>query len=116
MRDVSVPHRGDSLTMELAPHSNRVNVVAPTNCNTDMIHNDAVWRLFRRTSCTRIPDRLVRAPSTGEDGTVDSDRGFAILVRCLQRHVPQQHATVGRECQLRVDMLHASLLLTAKRR
>jgi len=36
-----------SLTLELAPRSIRVNVVAPTNCNTDMIQNDAVFRLFR---------------------------------------------------------------------
>ncbi|MER5388911.1 mycofactocin-coupled SDR family oxidoreductase [Saccharopolyspora sp. NPDC002686] len=36
-----------TLAMELAPHSVRVNAVSPTNCNTDMIQNDAVWRLFR---------------------------------------------------------------------
>ncbi|MCI2417348.1 mycofactocin-coupled SDR family oxidoreductase [Saccharopolyspora sp. K220] len=36
-----------TLAMELAPHSVRVNVVSPTNCNTDMIQNDAVYRLFR---------------------------------------------------------------------
>lgn len=36
-----------TLTMELAPHSIRVNVVSPTNCSTDMIHNPAVYKLFR---------------------------------------------------------------------
>lgn len=36
-----------ALAMEVAEHSIRVNVVAPTNCNTTMIQNDAVYRLFR---------------------------------------------------------------------
>lgn len=36
-----------TLAMEMAPHSIRVNVVSPTNCNTDMIQNPAVYKLFR---------------------------------------------------------------------
>lgn len=36
-----------SLMLEVAQDSIRVNVVAPTNCNTDMIRNDAVYHLFR---------------------------------------------------------------------
>ncbi len=36
-----------TLMLELAPHSIRVNVVSPTNCNTTMIQNDAVYKLFR---------------------------------------------------------------------
>lgn len=36
-----------TLMLEVADQSVRVNVVAPTNCNTDMIRNDAVYRLFR---------------------------------------------------------------------
>lgn len=35
-----------SLAMELAPHSIRVNTVNPTFVNTDMIHNDALYRQF----------------------------------------------------------------------
>jgi (+)-trans-carveol dehydrogenase len=36
-----------SLAHELAPFSVRVNAVAPTSVATDMIFNDAVYRLFR---------------------------------------------------------------------
>jgi (+)-trans-carveol dehydrogenase len=36
-----------TLAMEVAEQRIRVNVVAPTNCNTPMIQNDAVWHLFR---------------------------------------------------------------------
>ncbi len=53
-----------SLTMELAPHSIRVNVVSPTNCNTDMIQNDAVWRLFRPDRRDPTADEFAEASST----------------------------------------------------
>lgn len=36
-----------SLALELAPHSIRVNSVHPTMVNTDMILNDAAYKLFR---------------------------------------------------------------------
>lgn len=36
-----------ALTHELAPFSVRVNAVAPTAVGTDMIFNDAIYRLFR---------------------------------------------------------------------
>ncbi len=36
-----------ALAHELAPHSIRVNAVAPTAVGTDMIFNDAIYRLFR---------------------------------------------------------------------
>jgi (+)-trans-carveol dehydrogenase len=36
-----------SLALELAPHSIRVNSLHPTTVNTDMIQNDATYRLFR---------------------------------------------------------------------
>ncbi|MDV6286587.1 mycofactocin-coupled SDR family oxidoreductase [Rhodococcus jostii] len=35
-----------SLALELAPHRIRVNTVNPTFVNTDMVHNDAVYRQF----------------------------------------------------------------------
>jgi (+)-trans-carveol dehydrogenase len=35
-----------SLALELAPHSIRVNSIHPTNVDTDMIQNDAMYRLF----------------------------------------------------------------------
>lgn len=53
-----------TLTMELAPHSIRVNVVAPTNCNTDMIQNDAVYRLFRPDLERPTPEQFAEASST----------------------------------------------------
>jgi (+)-trans-carveol dehydrogenase len=53
-----------SLTMELAPHSIRVNVVSPTNCNTDMIQNDAVWRLFRPDRENPTAEEFAEASST----------------------------------------------------
>jgi SDR family mycofactocin-dependent oxidoreductase len=53
-----------SMTMELAPHSIRVNVIAPTNCNTDMIQNDAVYRLFRPDLENPTYDEFAEASST----------------------------------------------------
>ncbi|SEB66133.1 mycofactocin-coupled SDR family oxidoreductase [Rhodococcus koreensis] len=53
-----------TLTMELAPHSIRVNVVAPTNCNTDMIQNVAVWRLFRPDRENPTFEEFAEASST----------------------------------------------------
>jgi SDR family mycofactocin-dependent oxidoreductase len=35
------------LAQLLAPHSIRVNAVHPTNCNTDMFHSDAMYKIFR---------------------------------------------------------------------
>jgi NAD(P)-dependent dehydrogenase (short-subunit alcohol dehydrogenase family) len=35
-----------TLALELAPHRIRVNVIAPTNCDTDMIQNEPMYRLF----------------------------------------------------------------------
>jgi (+)-trans-carveol dehydrogenase/(-)-trans-carveol dehydrogenase len=35
-----------TLALELAPHSIRVNTVHPTSVNTDMIQNEATYRLF----------------------------------------------------------------------
>jgi NAD(P)-dependent dehydrogenase (short-subunit alcohol dehydrogenase family) len=35
------------LAKELGPHDIRVNTIHPTNVNTVMIHNDALYRLFR---------------------------------------------------------------------
>jgi SDR family mycofactocin-dependent oxidoreductase len=36
-----------SLAKQLAPQKIRVNAVHPTNCNTDMLHNHGMYRLFR---------------------------------------------------------------------
>lgn len=53
-----------SLTMEVARHSIRVNVVAPTNCNTDMIRNEAVYRLFRPDLETVSDEQFAEASAT----------------------------------------------------
>jgi len=53
-----------SLTLELAGHSIRVNVVAPTNCNTTMIQNDAVYRLFRPDLEHPTPAEFAESSST----------------------------------------------------
>ena len=50
-----------ALAHELAPFSVRVNALAPTSVATDMIFNDAVYRLFR-------PD----LPSPGMQDTVEA--------------------------------------------
>ena len=36
-----------SLAKELAPHNIRVNTIHPTSVATDMLHNDAMFKLFR---------------------------------------------------------------------
>jgi len=33
--------------LQLAPESIRVNAVHPTNCNTDMLQSDPMYRVFR---------------------------------------------------------------------
>ena len=53
-----------SLTLELAARSIRVNVVAPTNCNTVMIQNDAVYRLFRPDREQPTPEEFAEASGT----------------------------------------------------
>ena len=35
------------LALQLAPHSIRVNAVHPTNCNTDMLNNEDMYKLYR---------------------------------------------------------------------
>lgn len=46
-----------SLAIELGPHRIRVNHIAPTQVSTEMIHNDAIYRLF-------VPD--VESPTRDE--------------------------------------------------
>ncbi|ONH23889.1 mycofactocin-coupled SDR family oxidoreductase [Pseudofrankia asymbiotica] len=36
------------LALQLAPHSVRLNAIHPTNVNTTLLHNDNVYRAFRR--------------------------------------------------------------------
>jgi SDR family mycofactocin-dependent oxidoreductase len=36
-----------SLALQLAPQFIRANVVHPTNCNTDMLQNDSMYRVYR---------------------------------------------------------------------
>jgi SDR family mycofactocin-dependent oxidoreductase len=35
------------LALQLAPQSIRVNAVHPTNCNTNLLHNDQLYKIFR---------------------------------------------------------------------
>ena len=54
-----------ALAHELAPFSIRVNAVAPTSVGTDMIFNDAIYRLFR--------------PDLAEPGREDTVEAFQSL-------------------------------------
>jgi len=38
---------GEQIALHLAPRFIRVNVVHPTNCNTHLLHNDGLYRMFR---------------------------------------------------------------------
>jgi len=53
-----------TMAMELAPQWIRVNVVSPTNCNTEMIQNDAVYRLFRPDLDEVTPEQFAEASGT----------------------------------------------------
>lgn len=53
-----------ALALELGPHSVRVNVVAPTNCNTTMIQNEATYKLFRPDVENPTPEQFAEASST----------------------------------------------------
>ena len=35
------------LALQLAPQSIRVNAIHPTNCNTNLLHNDELYKIFR---------------------------------------------------------------------
>jgi SDR family mycofactocin-dependent oxidoreductase len=37
----------ETLALQLAPQSIRVNAVHPTNCNTNLLHNDELYKVFR---------------------------------------------------------------------
>jgi SDR family mycofactocin-dependent oxidoreductase len=37
----------EALAMQLAPQSIRVNAIHPTNCNTNLLHNDELYKVFR---------------------------------------------------------------------
>jgi (+)-trans-carveol dehydrogenase len=47
-----------TLALELAPHSIRVNSIHPTNVNTDMIQNEAMYRLFVPGSENPTPEEF----------------------------------------------------------
>jgi SDR family mycofactocin-dependent oxidoreductase len=42
-----VAHYVNDLALQLAPKNIRVNAVHPTNCNTDMLHSEPMYRAFR---------------------------------------------------------------------
>jgi len=37
----------ETLALQLAPQSIRVNAIHPTNCNTNLLHNDELYKIFR---------------------------------------------------------------------
>ena len=50
-----------TLALELAPHSIRVNTVHPTSVNTDMIQNEATYRLFLPGVENPTPEQFTEA-------------------------------------------------------
>ncbi|GAB2483005.1 mycofactocin-coupled SDR family oxidoreductase [Jatrophihabitans fulvus] len=44
-----------SLALVMAPRMIRVNAVHPTNCNTPLLHNDGMYKLFRPDVTDRVP-------------------------------------------------------------
>lgn len=50
-----------ALARELADRAIRVNVVTPTNCDTPMIHNPAVWALFAPHVKNPVKEDVVEA-------------------------------------------------------
>ena len=50
-----------TLALELAPHSIRVNTVHPTSVNTDMINNEATYRLFVPSAANPTPEQFAEA-------------------------------------------------------
>lgn len=53
-----------TLAIELAPYNIRVNAVCPTNVNTQILHNDAMYRLFAPDPAVRDEEGLQRAFSS----------------------------------------------------
>jgi (+)-trans-carveol dehydrogenase/(-)-trans-carveol dehydrogenase len=53
-----------ALALELAPHLIRVNSLHPTNVDTDMIQNEATYRLFRPDVQNPGPQDMAEAATT----------------------------------------------------
>lgn len=53
-----------ALAKQLAPQKIRVNAVHPSNCNTDMLHNDGMYRLFRPDLAEPTTDDVMDAFGT----------------------------------------------------
>jgi SDR family mycofactocin-dependent oxidoreductase len=53
-----------TLAKQLAPQKIRVNAVHPTNCNTDMLHNRGMYRLFRPDLAEPTTDDVMDAFAT----------------------------------------------------
>ncbi|WP_336793428.1 mycofactocin-coupled SDR family oxidoreductase [Gordonia malaquae] len=53
-----------TLLMEVSEYSIRVNCVSPTNCNTTMIQNEAVYKLFRPDLESPTPEEFAESSGT----------------------------------------------------
>ena len=47
----------EQMALHLAPQMIRVNAIHPTNCNTHLLHNDGMYKVFRRDLTTKQPTR-----------------------------------------------------------
>ena len=53
-----------TLAKQLAPRKIRVNAVHPSNCNTDMLHNRGMYRLFRPDLAEPTAEEVIDAFGT----------------------------------------------------
>ncbi|MFD4369417.1 mycofactocin-coupled SDR family oxidoreductase [Rhodococcus sp. NPDC058521] len=54
------------LALAVAPESIRANCVHPTNCNTDMLHSDPMYRVFRPDLASPTREDTVEAFKSGQ--------------------------------------------------
>jgi SDR family mycofactocin-dependent oxidoreductase len=47
----------EQMALQLAPKMIRVNAIHPTNCNTDLLHNEGLYKVFRPDMRNQTPTR-----------------------------------------------------------
>jgi len=51
----------EALALQVAPQMIRVNAIHPTNCNTNLLHNEDLYKIFRPDLASPTPDDVMPA-------------------------------------------------------
>jgi NAD(P)-dependent dehydrogenase (short-subunit alcohol dehydrogenase family) len=53
----------EQMALQLAPKMIRVNAIHPTNCNTHLLHNEGLYKVFRPDMRNQTPTRADAEPA-----------------------------------------------------